>query len=106
MSGNGGLPTNAERLTRAIQSVIDEAVEASRDLIDANQEITVLEIRKLVKGVECLRRIVGKQGLMIAQNTKDISTLKADVSEIKTDVAEIKSMILQSLPHDNTATSI
>ena len=86
MSGNGGLPTNAQFLTQAIQAVINEAVDASR-------EITMAEVEKLGKEVDCVKRMVAQQGLLMAQQSKDIGSLTGGMITLKSDVAEIKRML-------------
>ena len=91
-NGNGHPPTNAEFLTQAIQGVIDEAVDASR-------EITTAEVKRLGKEVDCVRRMVAKQGLLMAQQAKDIGSLKGDMATLKSDVADIKRM-LEGLARD------
>lgn len=59
MNGTGELPTPAQSLTQAIQTVINKAV-------DASPEITSVEAKELGKGMDCLRRIADQQGLIIA----------------------------------------
>ena len=92
MNGNGELPTAADFLTQAIQAVVDESAMTYH-------ELAMMEIKKISKGVECLRTSVGQQGLAVAQNAKELGLLRRDVEGLKEDVRGLKDDV-SSLKQD------